>query len=197
MIDKLLIATTNPGKRKELCALLQPLQIQIVTPMDLKIHLEVEESGSTYAENAELKARAFCQASHLPTLADDTGLEVEALGGAPGLHSARFVNQPYATDADRRALLLSKLHDFPRPWLAHFVCWVALALPNGDIYSSNGACYGEIIPEEWGNEGFGYDPLFLFPDQGKTMAELSLTEKNLISHRARAVWGIIPTIQSL
>jgi XTP/dITP diphosphohydrolase len=197
MIDKLLIATTNSGKRKELSALLQPLQLQIVTPLDVNIHLEVEESGSTYAENAELKARAFCQASHLPTLADDTGLEVEALGGAPGLHSARFSNQPHATDADRRALLLARLQGFPRSWLARFVCWVALALPDGDIHFSDGACYGKIIPEERGSEGFGYDPLFLFPDQGKTMAELSLAEKNLISHRARAVQGIIPIIQSL
>jgi len=197
MINKILIATSNSGKRKEMTALLHTLHLQIVTTRDIHINLDVEENGISYAENAKLKALAFCRASRLPTLADDTGLEVEALGGIPGLHSARFTNQPNPSDADRRRLLLSKLQDIPRPWLARFFCSVALALPNGKLYFSDGACSGEIIPEERGEQGFGYDPIFLFPEQGKTMAELTMSEKNLISHRALAIQGIIPIIKSL
>lgn len=194
-MKQLLIATTNQGKRKEISDLLRELEIEIITPADIAIQQEVEENGISYLENARLKAEAYCTNNRLPTLADDSGLEVDALDGKPGLHSARFTGKPGATDRDRRQLLLSRLAGHPRPWSAHFVCAVILALPNGQVFSSIETCTGEIIPDERGSHGFGYDPIFFFPDMGKTMAELSMIEKNRISHRAKAIQGIIPFIK--
>ena len=186
-MKRLLVASTNPGKLRELHALLQGASVELVTPSLIGLHLEVREDGSTYAENAAKKALAFARASGLLTLADDSGLEVEVLEGAPGLHSARYAPQPNATDADRRAYLLQQLQGHPRPWSAQFRCVVALALPDGEVHFAEGICHGEIIPEERGEHGFGYDPIFLLPQYGRTMAELSMEEKNRISHRARAV----------
>jgi len=177
-------------------ALLKDENFILRTPQDLSISLKIEETGSTYAENAHLKAAAFCKESGLPALADDSGLEVAALDGAPGLFSARFSLKPDATDADRRALLISKLKSVSRPWKARFVCTMALALPNGKIFYSHGICRGEIIPEERGNGGFGYDPVFLCEGTNHTMAELGMSEKNRISHRAKAAEGILPLIRS-
>jgi len=149
--------------------------------------LVVEESGSTYAENAALKARSGALASSLITLADDSGLEVAALGGKPGLYSARYSQRPGASDADRRNYLLQELSQHARPWLARFRCTVAIATPAGELYFSEGECPGVIIPEERGDNGFGYDPIFFIPRLGRTMAELSTEEKNLVSHRAMAM----------
>ena len=196
MTNIILIATTNKGKQAEMFALLENENYILRAPQDLSINLNVKETGSTYAENARLKAAAFCTASGLPTLADDSGLEVDALDGAPGLFSARFAQKPNATDADRRALLISKLSGIPRPWKARFVCTMAFALPDGSIYYSHGFCRGEIIPEERGDGGFGYDPIFLCKGITHTMAELGMLEKNRISHRARAAKGILPHIHS-
>jgi XTP/dITP diphosphohydrolase len=193
----LLFASTNRGKIRELTALLEGAGWDLTTPDVLGLDLDVEENGQTYEENARLKATAFCQASGLPSLADDTGLEVGALDGAPGLHSARFSPKPNASDADRRQLLISHLREKPRPWLARFVCVVALATPDGRLESACGACDGEIIKKERGQEGFGYDRIFLFPELGKTMAELQMGEKNQISHRAMAVRAIIPYLKDL
>ncbi|MDK2980684.1 MAG: XTP/dITP diphosphohydrolase [Chloroflexota bacterium] len=197
MSQQLLIATTNTGKRKEIFDLLKGLPLELLTPADISLDMDVEENGVTYLENARLKAQAFCRASQLPTLADDTGLEVEALNGQPGLRSHRFTGSADASDPERRAYLLRKLRNKPRPWAARFVCAVVLALPNGRRYSYEDACVGEIIPEERGTGGFGYDPIFLFPQEAKTMAELSLDEKNRISHRARAIQGILPILKDL
>jgi len=196
MTKTILIATTNTGKQTELLALLQSEKYNLVTPQDLSIYLKVAETGSTYAENARIKAAAFCKASGLPSLADDTGVEVDALDKAPGLFSARFSPKPGATDSDRRALLVSKLKSVSKPWTARFMCAMALVLPDGSFYSSHGICEGEIIPEERGNGGFGYDPVFLCEGTNHTMAELSMPEKNRISHRAKAVEGILPYIDS-
>lgn len=165
-------------------------------PQDLSISLIVNEIGSTYTENARLKAAAFCKASGLPSLADDTGLEVDALDGAPGLFSARFSLKPNASDADRRALLISKLLETPKPWKARFMCTMVLALPDGRSYQSHGICKGEIIADERGTCGFGYDPIFLCGDTNLTMAELTMEEKNRISHRAKAAKAMIPFISS-
>ena len=189
MEKTLLIASTNPGKLVELGALLQDLPIRLVLPADVGIDLAVEETGSTYAENAALKAAAYCQASGLVTLADDSGLEVDALNGAPGLHSARYVPRPGATDADRRAYLLQNLRGggFPRPWAARFRCVVAVLVPGGEMQFREGRVEGEIWPEERGSNGFGYDPLFFIPARGQTMAELPDGVKNRISHRGLAV----------
>ncbi len=192
---KLLLATTNHGKITEFSSLLSSLEIELVTPADIGIHLDVEETGSTYRENAELKALKFSRASHLPVLSDDTGLEVEALGGIPGIHSARFIDSPNATDQDRRKLLLEKLSIHPRPWKARFLCIATLLLPGQSPISKQGECTGEIIPEERGEHGFGYDAIFLIDGTAKTMAELSLQEKNSLSHRAKAVRALFPYLQ--
>lgn len=192
---KLLLATTNHGKITEFSSLLSDLKIELVTPADIGLNLDVDETGSTYQENAELKALKFSQASHLPVLSDDTGLEVEALGGIPGIHSARFIKSPHATDRDRRKLLLEKLSTHPRPWKARFVCVATLLVPGQSPISREGECPGEIIPEERGEHGFGYDAIFLINGTTKTMAELSLQEKNSLSHRAKAVRALFPYLQ--
>lgn len=221
----LLIATHNPGKRVEIQALLAGLPFRLLIPAELKLEMEVTEDGVTYAENAALKARAFCAASGLLTLADDSGLEVAALDGLPGVHSARFSRRLISRsgagvdsvdntvisvrtdggslyrpgDAERRALLLSLLQDKPRPWTARFACTVAIAVPGEPpkMHFAEGECRGEIIPQERGEGGFGYDPIFLVAGLGRTMAELNMDEKNSLSHRARAILAARPTLAAL
>jgi XTP/dITP diphosphohydrolase len=196
-MNKLLIATNNGGKVRELQELLKGLDVQLVTPADIPLTLDVIEDGNTYQENAAKKAIAFAQASGLISLADDSGIEVDALNGAPGLYSARYSPKPGADDADRRAYLLQNLKDKPRPWKAHFHATIAIAKPNGEVQFSEGDCYGEIIPEERGSGGFGYDPIFLLPELGRTTAELDMDEKNRLSHRALAVINAYPILQKL
>jgi len=191
---RLLIATTNPGKLVEFRELLEGLPVELVLP---ERDLQVAETGRNYAENAALKARTYAAASGLLTLADDSGLEVDALGGAPGLFSARYSPLPGANDADRRAHLLANLRGLPRPWTAHFHCTAALALPDGELHLAEGQVFGEILPEERGTNGFGYDPLFLLPELGRSMAELTREEKNTLSHRARALHAALPAIRKL
>lgn len=190
-MKKLLLATNNEGKIKELCELLRMSGAELLTPLQIGLDLEIDESGNTYLENAIKKARAFAKESNLICLADDSGLEVEALDGAPGIYSARFSPKIGANDKDRRVYLLDQLQKHSKPWLAKFHCTVVLSAPDGEIHSADGSCYGEIIPEERGSSGFGYDPIFLVSGLGKTMAELSMAEKNQISHRARAIRAIM------
>ncbi|MGE5249038.1 MAG: RdgB/HAM1 family non-canonical purine NTP pyrophosphatase [Bacteroidota bacterium] len=199
MTPKLLIATNNRGKVRELRALLGGLPVELLTPHDLGLKLQVAEDGSTYAENAAKKALAFAQASGLLSLADDSGLEVAALDGAPGLHSARYSPRPGAGDAERRALLLENLQaaGVPPPWRAQFHAVIAVARPAGQVALAEGLCPGVIIPEERGTGGFGYDPIFLLPELGLTMAELDMEEKNRLSHRARAVMAAKPILRRL
>lgn len=196
-MEKLLIATTNKGKIRELQTLLGDLGIWLITPDEIHLELLVEENGSTYAENATRKALAFARASRLISLADDSGLEVDALDGAPGIYSARYSSQPGTSDADRRAFLLQNLDGRLRPWMARFRATVAIANRYGDVKLFDGECSGEIIPEERGTGGFGYDPIFLFPELGMTMAELTEETKNCISHRARAVQAAKPILKSI
>lgn len=196
-MNKLFIATNNAGKVRELQELLKGLDVELITPADIHLVLDVLEDGSTYQENAAKKAIAFAQASGLTSLADDSGIEVDALGGAPGLYSARYSPKPGADDADRRNYLLQNLQGKPRPWTAHFHATIAIAKPNGEVQFSEGDCYGEIIPEERGKGGFGYDPIFLLPELGRTTAELDMEEKNRLSHRARAVINAFPILQKL
>jgi len=196
-MHKILLASRNEGKLREIQALLSDLDFELVLPVQMGLDLHVKEDGNTYAENAALKAQAFAQASGLLTLADDTGLEVAALGGKPGLYSARFAPQPGATNADRRAYLLEQLEPHPRPWSAQFRCVVALSAPNGDTRFVEGICPGEIIPEERGQHGFGYDPIFLITSIGRTMAELAMNEKNHLSHRSRAVHAARPHLSEM
>jgi XTP/dITP diphosphohydrolase len=197
MVETLLLASSNPGKLREIRAVLEGWPVKVVTPADLGLSLEVEESGQTYAENAARKAMAFASVSGLLTLGDDSGLEVDALGGAPGLYSHRFAPQPGASDADRRVYLLQQLQGKPRPWWARFRCIIALAAPSGEVRFSEGECRGEIIPEERGHGGFGYDPIFFIPEMSKTMAQLNLLEKNRLSHRGRALKAVLPILRGM
>ena len=196
-MNRLLIATNNRGKVDELRALLNDLPIQLVTPLEINLKLEVAEDGRTYTENAEKKALAFARASGLISLADDSGLEVEALGGAPGLFSARYLSKPGSTDADRRAYLLQNLGNKPRPWRARFRATIAIGVSDQSVQMAEGECDGEIIPEERGTGGFGYDPIFFIPELGRTMAELDMDEKNRVSHRARAVMNARPFLKKI
>jgi XTP/dITP diphosphohydrolase len=194
----LMIATNNPGKCKELRQLLGILpQIELVSPKDLGISLKIDETGATYQANAALKAQAFARASNLVVLADDSGLEVDALDGAPGLHSARYSGQPGASDADRRAYLLRNLADIPHPWTARFRAVIAVAVPGEEIRFAEGVCEGEIITEERGTNGFGYDPIFFMPELDRTMAELTDMEKNKVSHRGRGVMAALPILREV
>ena len=196
-MNKLLIATNNKGKVKELQGLLKGTGLELITPKDINLNLEVEEDGTTYAENAIKKASAFAHASGLVSLADDSGLEVDALDGAPGLYSARYHPKPGANDADRRAYMLENLKGKPRPWKARFHATIAIAIPEKDVQVVEGNCLGEIIPNERGTGGFGYDPIFLLPELNKTMAELEMEEKNRLSHRAKAVINAIPVLKEI
>lgn len=193
-MQKLLLATNNPGKIEELRDLLDDVDLEILTPEDLNLELEVEESGKTYHENAARKASAFAASSGLLSLADDSGLEVNALGGAPGIYSARYSPKPGADDKDRRDYLLQQLQGSSKPWVARFHCTAALASPGGEMHFSEGNCAGEIISVERGEAGFGYDPIFLVTELGRTMAELNMADKNQISHRARAIKAILPDL---
>jgi len=183
---RLLLATNNPGKVAEYRALLEGCGWELATPRDLGLHLEVEEAGGDYAENARIKAEAFAKASGLLALADDSGIEVDALGGAPGPLSARFGGDDIS-DAQRVALLLERLKGVPpERRSARFRCLIAMAWPEGKVSFFEGQCEGRIAEEPRGESGFGYDPVFLLPERGLTIAELPPEEKNAVSHRGRA-----------
>jgi len=197
MLD-LLLATTNPGKVEELRRLLASVAgLCLHTPQELDLALAVREDGADYAANAALKARAYAKAGGMAALADDSGLEVAALDGAPGLFSARYAPQKGATDADRRAYLLMQLAGKPRPWTARFRSTICVATPAGALYTAEGQCRGEIIPAERGSHGFGYDAIFLLAGGDQTMAELPMQQKNQLSHRARAIAAIKPELERL
>lgn len=197
-MTRLLIATKNRGKVREYHELLAGLPLEITFPAEEGRWLEVEESGETFEENACLKARAFARHSGLLTLADDSGLEVDALGGAPGVYSARYAG-PGASDADRYRKLLADLAEIPEDQRsARFRCVIAVAWPDGRVEMAAGACEGQIGFEPRGDYGFGYDPVFIVAGQdGKTMAELAPDVKNRISHRARAVDAVRPILERL
>ncbi|MGC8779469.1 MAG: XTP/dITP diphosphatase [Anaerolineae bacterium] len=186
MSRKLLVATHNQGKVREYRELLADLPIQVTYLDEEGIEMEVAETGQTFAENAQLKALTYARASGLWTWADDSGLEVDALGGAPGIRSARYAGDG-ATDADRYRKLLNALAGVP--WdrrTARFRCVVALAIPDGQVRCAEGTCEGVIAFGPTGSNGFGYDPVFYLPERGQTMAQLPPEVKNEISHRGRA-----------
>ncbi len=183
---RLLIATHNRGKLIEYRELFADMPLELVTLDDVGIRDDIDETGATFAENAQLKATTYARQSGLLTLADDSGLEVDALGGEPGVRSKRYAGDD-ATDAARVAFLLNKLRDVPREKrTARFRCGIVIASPEGELREMEGSCEGEIAYAPRGAGGFGYDPVFLFPERGLTMAELTMAEKNRISHRARA-----------
>ena len=179
---RLVIATGNTGKLREYRELLADTGFELVA-----FDGGVEEVGETYAENARLKAETATARSGLPALGDDSGVEVEALGGFPGLRSARLG----PTQEARTAELLGRLEGKPRPWKARFVCVIAVATPKQPTQFFEGECRGDIVPEWRGEAGFGYDPIFLVPGTGKTFGEMAPEEKRLYSHRARAVRALL------
>ncbi|HET9222317.1 MAG TPA: XTP/dITP diphosphatase [Roseiflexaceae bacterium] len=182
----LLIATTNQNKLREYAGIFAGLPFDLRSLRDVGIDDDVEETGATFAENAQLKAEFYAARSGLLALADDSGLEVAALGGEPGVFSHRYAG-PGASDADRNALLLEKLMDVPfHARLARFVCVIALARPTGPVELVEGVLPGVIELAPRGTNGFGYDPLFYVLDENMTLAELPAERKNQISHRALA-----------
>jgi XTP/dITP diphosphohydrolase len=195
---RLLVATNNPGKVREFEELLGGLSLEVTFPEQEGLVLEVVESGQTFEENARIKAVAHARAANLLTLADDSGLEVDALDGAPGVRSARYAG-PGASDSDRYRMLLEALADVPAGQRsARFRCVVALAQPDGTTYTVDGTCEGEIGFEARGEHGFGYDPIFVVAGYGgRTMAELPPDLKNQISHRGRAVLAARPILARL
>ena len=186
MGDKLLLATNNQGKVREYKSLLQNIPYELITFAEQGITTEVSEVGGSLEENARLKATVIADKSQLLTLADDSGLEVDALGGEPGPLSARYAGEG-ASDRDRVNYLLSRLEGVP--WekrTARFRCVIAIATPNGKAEICSGECQGFITFEPRGEHGFGYDPIFYLPELDKTMAELPLSLKNQVSHRGQA-----------
>lgn len=194
---KLLLASNNQGKLAELRSLFSGLELELLSPADLGLDLKVEERGLNYLENAVLKAAIFADAAQMWTLADDSGLEVDLLNGAPGLRSARYAPSPDATDKDRRLYLVQNLREFTRPWKAVFQCVLALVGPEGSPIVTRGTCPGDIIPEDRGHGGFGYDKIFRLAANGLTMAELTPEKKNQLSHRALAAAKLIPVLETL
>jgi XTP/dITP diphosphohydrolase len=185
-MPRLLLATNNAGKAAELRRMLDDCGWELVTPAELGLKLEVDESGQSYEANATKKALQYAQASGLVALADDSGLEVDALGGRPGVLSARYAG-PDRTDAERVQALLDELRDVPdEQRTARFRALIAIAAPTGRVETVEGTVAGRIARAPRGANGFGYDPLFLLPDRGLTAAELPAHEKDAISHRGVA-----------
>lgn len=189
---RLLLGTHNAGKRREWQALLESLDVEILLPDEVGLTVDVKEVGQTYTENALLKARTYAGIADLPTLADDSGLEVDALDGAPGIRSARYT---LGSDRVRYRALLKALEGVPPPErMARFRCVAALALLDGRQFTTEGICEGIITMAPSGEGGFGYDPVFYVSSHGRTMAELSAETKNRISHRARAARALRPIL---
>jgi XTP/dITP diphosphohydrolase len=191
----LVVATNNAGKLREFRALLAG--VEVASPAELGFELDVEESGETFAANAELKASAYAAASGRIALADDSGLEVDALNGAPGVYSARY-GGPGLDDAGRCLHLLESLRPFPDPTQRHarFRCIVCAIAPDGRSCQAEGTCEGLIAQAPAGSNGFGYDPVFFVPDHNATMAQLAPQIKNGLSHRARALEALRPLLAS-
>ncbi len=190
----IVLATRNQGKLREFRALLEPSGWQIAGLADLAIQGDIEESGRTFRGNARLKAVGYSRHTDLPVLADDSGLEVYALDGRPGVESARYAG-PGASDSDRIHKLLAEISQARCARAARFFCALALAQRGAIVVEAEGECRGEIAQEPRGDKGFGYDPVFFVPVLGCTYAELSEEEKNRHSHRAHAVAALIEKIE--
>jgi len=182
---KFVLATANPGKIKEMREILSGFGIDIITRDDLGIQIEVEETGTTFFENAKLKAEAICFASKMPAIADDSGLVVEVLDGRPGVYSSSFGGDDL-TSEQRCNFLLNAIENMEQR-RAKFVCNIVCVFPDGRVLTATGECNGTISIEIRGEKGFGYDPVFIPDGYVKTMAELSSEEKNAISHRGKAL----------
>jgi len=194
---EILLATANQGKVKELESLLTGLGIRVRSLRDFPDIGEIEENGATFAENAKIKARAGAAETKLVTLADDSGLEVDGINGEPGVYSARYAGEP-KDDERNTQKLLKKLEGLPeQKRTARFRCCLAVVSPDGQEHLTEGAVEGLILPSKRGMGGFGYDPVFYLPEKGRTMAELSLEEKNTWSHRAQAFHKAVPILKEI
>lgn len=182
---KFILATHNPGKLRGMAAILSQYGVEVVSPADVGITVDVEETGTTFAENAMLKAKAICAAADLPAIADDSGLCVDALNGGPGVYSARYGGEGL-DDKGRYTLLLQNMRG-QTTRAAHFACAIACAFPNGDELTAEGRCDGTIAFAPMGEGGFGYDPVFFVPEKAKTFGQLTAEEKSAISHRGKAL----------
>ena len=191
---KYVLATHNPGKLKEMGAILARFGVEVVSPKDLGLTVDVEETGATFAENAMLKAKAICDAAGLPAIADDSGLCVDALNGGPGVYSARYGGESL-DDKGRYMLLLNNMRG-QTTRAAHFACAIACAFPNGDTLTAEGRCDGTIAFAPMGEGGFGYDPVFFVPEKAKTFGQLTAEEKSAISHRGRALESFVGKLET-
>ena len=191
---KFVLATHNPGKLKEMGDILARFGVEVVSPKDLGITVDVEETGATFAENAMLKAKAICAAAKLPAIADDSGLYVDALNGGPGVYSARYGGEGL-DDKGRYMLLLNSMRGQPTR-AAHFACAIACVFPNGDELTAEGRCDGTIAFAPIGEGGFGYDPVFFVPELKKTFGQLTAEEKSAISHRGRALAVFVEKLET-
>ncbi|MEW6622570.1 MAG: XTP/dITP diphosphatase [Bacillota bacterium] len=199
MIEKIVLATQNKGKVKEFTEMLEAndLNVQVISLLEIEDVPEIVEDGSSFKENAYIKAHKICLHTGLLTLADDSGLEVDYLNGAPGIHSARFAGEP-KNDQKNNEKLLRLLEGVPSDGrTARFKCAICVMFPGGDFYETEGVCEGVIASSPKGSNGFGFDPLFYLPQYGLTMAQLSSEEKNKISHRAKAFAKAIEILQKL
>lgn len=183
---KFILASNNQKKLAELRAILSEMNVEVVSQREAGVDIEVEETGATFEENAYLKAEGAMKASGLPAIADDSGLTVDALDGAPGIFSARYGGEKCESDLERCELLLSNMRG-ENDRAAQFVSAIVCLFPDGETVQARGECRGEILREMRGEGGFGYDPLFYIPEYGMTMAEMPQELKNRISHRAKAL----------
>ena len=189
---RVILASNNENKLREMQQILSPLGWEILRQKDVGLHLDPDENGETFEDNSRIKAEAVMQASGLPAIADDSGVSVDALNGAPGVHSARYGGAACNTDEDRNQFLLKNMEQVPDGSRgAKFVSVITMAYPDGRIVSARGELAGEILRQEQGTGGFGYDPLFYIPAEGCTMAELTPERKNEISHRAVALQNFV------
>ncbi len=185
---KLVLASKNPNKLREMQVILSQIGAEAVLEGDLGVDIDVEETGKTFEENSFLKAQAVMQATGMPAIADDSGVMVDALDGAPGVYSARYGGEACKNDQERNELLLKNMAQVPDVQrTARFVSVITCVFPDGCCVTARGECEGEILREEIGDGGFGYDPLFYIPSEGMTMAQLTPERKNQISHRANAL----------
>lgn len=192
---KIVVATHNKGKLREFKAALEPLGIETVSVGDIVAVPEPEETGTTFLENARIKAQYYMKATQLPCLADDSGLAVDSLGGEPGVYSARYAGEVCDDEANNRKLV-SALREVPfEKRTAHYVCELVLAYPDGREVKATGCCDGIIQDEPVGDGGFGYDPYFYVPQFQKTMAQISMEEKNAISHRGLALQNLLQQLK--
>ena len=193
---KVIVASNNPNKIREIKAILAPLGWAVLSQREAGVHVDPEETGETFEENSAIKARAVMEASHLTAIADDSGIEVDALNGAPGVHSARYGGDTCPDDKARNELLLRNMEMVPdHERSARFVSVITMISTDGSIVSARGELPGVILRQEVGDGGFGYDPLFFIPAEGCTMAQLTPERKNQISHRANALKAFVEKLK--